>query len=131
MTPTLASQRLLELRLPDGARVATKGEAVELSLHRSSLHVAVTVPLTVREWFVTASDRTSGAKVEDWCEYDGYDASSAEQLDRDMAKDVVAFVEKLIGRELRLAARPDTHIALEWKVGETWEQAIPLAVAAV
>jgi hypothetical protein len=131
MKPTLASQRLLELTLPDGARVARKGEAVELSLYRSSLHVAVTVSLTVHEWFVEALDRTSGAKVEDWCDYDGYDPTTAEQLDRDMAHDVDTFVERLLERELRLAARHGTHVALEWKVGELWEQAVPLIVGAV
>lgn len=124
--PTLASQRLLELNLPDGARVAKKGEAVELSLHRSSLHVAVTVSLTVHEWFVEALDRTSGAKAEDWCDYDGYDTSTAEQLERDMARDVESFVGKLLERELRLAAGQGTGVALEWKVGELWEQAVPL-----
>jgi hypothetical protein len=118
----------MELTLPDGARVARKGEAVELSLHRSSLHVAVTVPLTVHEWFVEALDRTSGAKVEDWCDYDSHDPSTAEQLDRDMAHDVGAFVERLLERELRLAGRHGTHVALEWKVGELWEQAVPFAV---
>ena len=131
MKTTLASQRLLELTLPDGARVARKGEAVELSLHRSGLHIAVSVPLTVREWSVEVLDRSSGARVEDWCDYDGYDTSAAEQLDRDMARDVDNFVERLLERELRLTARSGTRVALEWKVGELWEQAVPLAEDAV
>jgi hypothetical protein len=92
MAPTLASQRLLEFTLPDGACVTKKGEAVELSLHRSALHVAVTVPIAVLEWFVEASDRSSGASVEDWRDYEGYDSTPAEQLDRDMADDVETFV---------------------------------------
>jgi hypothetical protein len=131
MKSTLASQRLLELMLPDGARVAAKGEAVEFSLHRSGLHVAVTVPLHVREWFAEALDRTSGARVEDWCDYDGYDTSPADQRDLDMANDVGAFVEKLLSRELRLGACRGTRVALESKVGEAWEQAIPFVVGAV
>jgi hypothetical protein len=131
MAPTLASQRLLELTLPDGVRVTTKGEVVELSLHRAALHVAVIVPVAVLEWYVEASNRTSGARVEDWCDYEGYDSSTAEQLDRDMANDVGTFVARLLSSELRLDARDSTGVALEWKVGERWEQAVPLAVDAV
>jgi hypothetical protein len=37
MTPTRASQALLERSLPVGARVSTKGEAVMLSVHRGTM----------------------------------------------------------------------------------------------
>lgn len=126
MTRTLASQRLLELTLPDGACVTREGEAVELSLRRSTLRVAVTVPATVLEWFVEASDRSSGASVQDWCDYEGYDSTPAAQLDRDMANDVETFVGRLLNSELRLDKRGSSNVVLEWKIGDVWEQAIPL-----
>jgi len=131
MASTLASQRLLELTLPEGACVTKKGEAVELSLHRSALHVAVTVPIAVLEWFVEASDRSSGASVKDWCDYGGYDSTPAEQLDRDMADDVETFVGRLLNSELRLDTRGSSKVVLEWKIGDVWEQAIPLMASAI
>jgi hypothetical protein len=131
MTPTLASRRLLELTLPDGAYVTRKGEALELSLHRSTLHVTVTVPVTVLEWFVQASDRLSGASVEDWCDYEGYDSMPAERLDRDMADDVETFIARLVNNELRMDQRGPSKVALQWKNGDVWEQAIPLMPSAI
>jgi hypothetical protein len=131
MAPTLASQRLLELTLPDGAHVTKKGETVELSLHRSSVHVAVAVPVTVLEWFVAASGGSSGESVEDWCDYEGYDSTPAEQLDRDMADDVEKFVGRLLRSELRIDRRGSSKVALEWQNGDVWEQAIPLVASTV
>jgi hypothetical protein len=131
MQPTRASQRLLELALPAGARVHTKGEAVALSFHRAGLQVTVTVPISVLEWFVEASDRSSGASVEDWCDYEGYDSTPAEQLDREMADDVEKFVARLLRSELRIDKRGSSKVALEWKVGDAWEQAVPLMANAV
>jgi hypothetical protein len=122
---------LLELVLPEGARVQTKGDAVEFSLHRPALQVRVTVPVTALEWFVEASDRSSGARVEDWCDYEGYDTSSNEQLDRDMADDVGKFLEQLLRSELRMAKLGASKVVLEWKIGEVWEQAVPLLPDAV
>jgi hypothetical protein len=126
MTPTSASQHLLQIELPDGARVSTKGESVALSLHRPGLQVTVTVPISVLEWSVEASDRASGAHVEDWCEYAGDDSTSLQKLDRNMADDVEKFVGRLLLGELRLADRGSSRIALEWKVDGVWEQAVPL-----
>jgi hypothetical protein len=90
------------------------------------LHVAVTVAVTVLEWFVEASDRSSGASVEDWCDYEGYDSSAAEHLDRDMADDVETFVGRLLRSELRMAKRWSSGVVLEWKTSDVWEQAVPL-----
>ena len=44
--------------------------------------------MSVLEWFVEAVDRSSGASVDDWCDDEGYDSTSAEKLDREMADDV-------------------------------------------
>jgi hypothetical protein len=131
MTTTRASQRLLERTLPAGARVSTKGEAVVLSVHRGTLQVTVIVPIAVFEWSVEASNRSSGASIEDWCDYEGYDRTPAEQIDLDMSADVEKFVELLLRCELRLDARNRSKVALEWKVGDSWKQAIPMIADAV
>jgi hypothetical protein len=126
MPPTAASRLLLQITLPDGARVSTKDEAVALSLHRAGLQVTVTVPISVLEWSVEASARASGARVEDWCDYAGYDPKSPQKLDDRMAEDVEKFVTRLLLSELRLADRGASRIALEWKTDGAWEQAVPL-----
>lgn len=97
-----------------------------LSLHRAALQVTVTVPVSVLEWSVEASDRTSGARVEDWCDYEGYDSTSVDQLDRDMADDVEKFVSRLLSSELRLGNLGRSGVSLEWRVDEAWQQAVPL-----
>ena len=131
MTPTRASQHLLDRVLPVGARVSTKAQAVTLSLHRATLQVTVTVPVSVLEWTVEASDRSSGASVEDWCDYEGYEQSTVEQLDINMAADVEKFIDLLLRSELRLDERDRSRVTLEWKVGDAWLQAIPLKTNAV
>lgn len=131
VTTTRASQRLLEWPLPAGARVSTKGEAVVLSVHRGTLQVTVTVPVTVFEWSVEASDRSSGASIEDWCDYEGYDRTPEGQPDLDMAADVEKFIDLLLRSELRLDVHDRSKVALEWKVGDRWVQAIPLIADAV
>jgi hypothetical protein len=106
--------------------VSTKGEAVILSVHRGTLQVTVTVPVAVFEWAVEASDRSTGASIEDWCDYEGYDRTRGEQLDQEMAADVEKFIDLLLRSELRLDVRDRSRVALEWKVGDKWEQAVPL-----
>ena len=127
---TLASQRLLALPLPDGASRATRGEAILLLVRRSTLEVVVTVPVTVREWFVEAKDTASGMRVEDWCDYDGYDDSPTEQLERDMADDVSQFVQRLLTRDLRLVVE-QRSVQLLWKVKDSWQRAVPIDESAV
>ncbi len=120
---TTASQRLLAIALPSHASVADQGTAVLLQVRQGTLEVVVTVPRSVREWFVNASDVESGASAGDWCDYDGYDASGIECRDADMAKDVLDFVNRLLSRELKLESRGRTKLL--WKASEVWEQAVP------
>src|SRR5688572_963521 len=129
MTPSRASRRMLELAPAEGVRVHEKGESVEVSIHRAGLHVTVTVPTAIQEWTVEATDRGTGASVEDWCDYAGDDATPAEQLDIAMADDVEKFVSTLLRSELRISKRGASGIVLEWKVGDVWEQAIPILAA--
>ncbi|MBL8524151.1 MAG: hypothetical protein JNN20_10710 [Betaproteobacteria bacterium] len=126
---TVASQRLLSMSLPADALVAERGDAVQLHLRRNGLKVVVTVPKSVREWFVEATDATTGARTEDWCDYDGYDSTAPERLEQDMAEEVTLFVQRLLGSDLRFEVKG--HAKLLWKLSGTWQQAVPLAASAV
>jgi hypothetical protein len=126
---TTASQRLLSMSLPADASVAERGDAVQLHVRRSELEVVVTVPKNVREWFVEATDPTTGARTEDWYDYDGYDSTAPERLDQDMAEEVSLFVERLLGSDLRFEV--SDRAKLLWKLSGTWQQAVPLDASAV
>ena len=120
---TTASQRLLAIALPSHASLADRGSAVQLHVRQGTLEVMVTVPTCVREWFVEASDAKTGARTEEWCDYDGYGAASVQSLDLDMAEDVLDFVNRLLSSELMLEA--SGRARLLWKVADVWEQAVP------
>src|SRR5690349_9875465 len=115
---TTASQRLLSMSLPADASVAERGDAVQLHVRRNELEVVVTVPKTVREWFVEATDAITGARTEDWCDYDGYDSTAAERLDQDMAEEVVLFVQRLLSSDLRFEVKGGAKLL--WKLSDTW-----------
>ena len=112
-------------RFVDGRNVTmseTSGH-VRLSIARAHVSLSVLVPRGVLEWWVEATDISSGGKVQDWCDYAGYDATPAEQLSEEMRNDVVRFVENVVVRPLRFA---DNGRSLEWHVGRDWLQAVPL-----
>jgi hypothetical protein len=114
------------MSLPTGASVAECGETVQLHVRHDALEVVVTVPKAVREWFVEATDTSTGARTEDWCDYDGYDSPSP---DKDMADDVSRFVDRLLGSELKFETGPRNRLL--WKASGSWRQAVPLDARAV
>jgi hypothetical protein len=123
---TTASQRLLSMSLPASASVTERGEAVQLHVRHEALEVVVTVPKSVREWFVEATDSSTGARTEDWCDYDGYDTASTDQ---NMADDVSRFVDRLLSSELKLETGRRNRLL--WKASGGWQQAVPLDASAV
>lgn len=94
---------------------------VKLNIVRSGISLSVLVPRDVLEWWVEVSDTANGAKIEDWCDYAGYDATPARALSEAMRADVLSFVENAVARPLRIVAG-----ALEWNVGGDWLRAVPL-----
>ena len=107
-----------------GVTLSEASGHVKLNIVRSGILLSVLIPRAVPEWWVEVSDMSSGAKVEDWCDYAGYNAASAETLADDMRTDVLSFVENAVARPLRTVA--DGRV-LEWNVGGDWRQAVPLA----
>jgi hypothetical protein len=126
MSATLASQLLRQLHSAAGARVADEGEAIRCRIRRGSVQVIIVVPTGVLEWSVDATDTESGLAASDWCDYTKFLDTPADELDREMADDVMVFAAQLLIRELRLVARDSSHGQLEWKIDGAWQVAIPL-----
>jgi hypothetical protein len=123
MSATLASQLLRRLQSVTGTRVTDEGEAIRCRITRGSVQVVIVVPTGVLEWCMDAVDTQSGLSISDWAGYSGYDDTPADELDRDMADDVMTFAAQLLIRELRLVAPDGTHGQLEWKIDGEWRLA--------
>lgn len=96
---------------------------VRLNIVRSDVSLSILIPRGVLEWWVEVNDISSGRKIEDWCDYAGYDAASGQELSEDMRADVMRFIENALARPLRVAVNGRI---LEWHVGKDWLQAVPL-----
>ena len=97
---------------------------VRLNIDRFEVSLSVLIPRGVLEWWVEVNDRVSGGKLEDWCDYAGYDAAFAQAVSEDMRADVLRFIENVVARPLRVVANGRV---LQWNVGGDWLQAVPLA----
>ena len=109
-----------------GVTISQTPGHVRLSIARSNVSIAVLVPRGVLEWWVEVST-ADGPKVEDWCDYAGYEDSPERELAEEMRADVLRFIENALVRPFRLASNGR---ALEWHVGENWTQAVPLVADA-
>src|SRR4051812_44383539 len=114
-------------RFVDGHSVTLSETAghVRLNIARSNVALSILIPRGVLEWWVEASVPTSGTKIEDCCDYAGYDASSARDMSEDMRTEVVRFIENVLSRPLRFEK---DRCTLEWHVCGDWIQAVPLAL---
>src|SRR5215217_6625548 len=74
---------------------------VRLNVVRPEVSVAILIPRTVLEWWVEIIDRSTGNKIEDWCDYAGYDSTGRRELSESMRADVVRFIENVLARPLR------------------------------
>jgi hypothetical protein len=95
---------------------------VRLNVVRPEVSVSILIPRTVLEWWVEIIDRSTDNKIEDWCDYAGYDAGDRRELSESMRADVVRFIENVLARPLRF---PVSRRILEWHVGKSWFQAVP------
>ena len=112
-------------RFVDGRGVTISETLGHVRLHivRSQVSLSVLIPRGVLEWWVEVHITSSGKKVEDWCDYAGYDATQKQELSEDMRTDVVRFIENVLARPLRIAGNGRV---LEWHVGKDWLRAVPL-----
>ncbi len=70
------------------------------------LSCEVTIPRDVLEWFARVKQRQDKREVwSDWMDYTGYDDRPKEQLEAEMADDILAFIDRVSASELVLPLR--------------------------
>ena len=106
-----------------GVTLSETSGHVSLSIVRSAASLSILIPRTVLEWWVEVLDAASGKKIEDWCDYSGYESTPDYELSEAMRADVVCFIENVLMRPLRVT---QDGCVLEWHVGKDWLQAVPL-----
>lgn len=99
-------------------------EHVRVDVCRDEVTLSITIPISVLEWWVEATEIATGRSVQDWCDYEGYEESSIKSLAADMSADVEAFITHVLSRRIRFVENEDV---VEWEVGGVWQQAIPFA----
>ena len=102
---------------------------VRLSIARADVSLSILIPRLVLEWWVEIAEPSTGRKIEDWCDYAGYDAADTQELAEAMRIDVVRFIENALARPLRFTAGGSA--ALQWHVGGEWVQAVPFSAGTV
>jgi hypothetical protein len=70
------------------------------------LFCEVTIPHDVLEWFACLKQQQDKKEVwSDWMDYSGYDDSPMEKLEAEMARDILAFIDRVSASELVLPLR--------------------------
>lgn len=106
-----------------GVTISESPGHVKLGIVRSDVSLSVLIPRGVLEWWVEINDSSGAEKIQDWCDYAGYGATTPAELSESMRTDVLTFVENVLVRPLRVDV---SGSALEWNVGGDWLQAVPL-----
>lgn len=92
-----------------GMDVRPAGEDALLITVRASpdFTVEVTVAESVYEWFIHVRDAVNGKLVfEDWCDHQGYDDSTPDELQRELYEAVTAYLSAVQGATLRVHRPP-------------------------
>jgi len=109
-----------------GASLQTLGASLALRVVRDGVAIRVTVASEPVEWYVDVEELSTRTRVHDWCDYLGYDDTPIAELERDMATEVLEFVDGLFLRKLRFVRRGRRGKSrLEWLVDGRWTQAVP------
>ena len=106
-----------------GATFTENDEEVRVRATRSGLAVTIVIPRSALEFFIEVAGADGVCRIKDWLDYAGYDATPESQLAEEMGADVIQFVSRVLGRELRIPAGSRT---LEWYAGDRWLQAVPV-----
>lgn len=116
------------------AKIEHLNSARILKFNKSEVLVEVTVPEDVLEWFIDAKTENGQSTLEWWCEYEGYDKASREELVNRMSSDIDTIVRGLLVRDIRITAIPKSFLSkclfqptrynLEWLHDRNWEVAL-------
>lgn len=104
-----------------GVALVDVKDGIEARLRASGIEVVITVPRNVLEWWVEAME--GECRVQDWCDYEGYDSTPRDQLEKDMRADVLSFFTATTTRPLRFS---NSKQSLEWEAQGRWQQAVPI-----
>lgn len=98
-----------------------------LVMRKNKLTFTITLAGKVMEWYVDVKDDESGLEAHDWYDYGGYEPIQSEAIDRDMANDLLRFLQAIVERPLRFRTVDlrKRRGALDWKDGSIWKQLVP------
>jgi len=85
------------LRARSDVGVADEAQSWRICITKGrDLFCEVTVPYNILEWFASVQHRREKREVwSDWMDYSGYDDRPREQLEAEMAGDILAFVDRV------------------------------------
>ena len=121
--PIVARDQLHALASQEGVTLSPAKSAAVLRVSRPPVNLVLTVPDNVFEWFVSVSNSETGGTIEDWADHYG---APREQLQAEMASEVLSFARNVVGRHLRFS-ETQGKLVLEWRIGDDWRQCVPFA----
>ena len=90
------AETVLELRARPDVGIADQREAWRACVSRGDILIEVTIPHSVLEWHAKASYRKEKREFwSDWMDYEGYDDRPKAKLEDDMARDILAFIDRV------------------------------------
>lgn len=97
-------QLIEELRARSDVGVAEEAQGWRICISKGrAFSCEVIIPHDVLEWFASVKDRIEHKDVwSDWMDYSGYDSRPREELEAEMARDILAFVDRVSKNKLEL-----------------------------
>ena len=94
-------QLIQQLRIRSDVGVADQSQSWLVSISKGrDLFCEVTIPHDVLEWFASVKHRRDKKELwSDWMDYSGYDDKPREQLEAEMAGDILAFIDRVSFKE--------------------------------
>jgi hypothetical protein len=90
------AETVSELRARPDVGVADEPRAWRACVSRGDILIEVTIPHGVLEWHAKATHRHEKRELwSDWMDYEGYDDRPKTKLEEDMARDVLAFIDRM------------------------------------
>lgn len=92
-----------ELKKRSYVEVSEEGVACLVVIGKGGdLICEVTIPDFVLEWYASVKDQRKNKVIwQDWMDYEGYDDRAREELEAEMAGDVLAFINRVLRSGLR------------------------------
>lgn len=100
---TAVHQLIAGLRARSDIGVADEPQSWRVSITKEKLFCEVTIPRDILEWFASVKEQQGQTEVwSDWMDYSGYDDRPRQELEIEMARDILAFINRVSDRPLIL-----------------------------